>query len=359
MFNSRRMTNILLAFIAMLMSIILLKLAEDVVLPLVLACFLSMMLHPVLKWMNRRLPFAVSLILILLVISVFMIIDTMMFVVQLNDIVNKISTTYLPLLKTKFDVLSKSLDGYGVHLTWEQLGTKDGIQWMFGFLQSGVRSMLSVFGQMFLVILLIVFALMETKEFRYKIAVKISSDSSEAILDTFSSIAKQIQFYALNKTWISVLTGVFTSAIAYMIGIDFAFFWGVLALLLNFIPNVGSIIAVIPPTMLAFVQFPSAGPGLVALISLTVVQTIMGNIVEPKVMGHSLHLSTLVIFLSMIFWGWMWGILGMVLAVPMTVSIKIICEHIDDLKPIAALLGDLSDDPFEPSPEQLEAVENK
>jgi predicted PurR-regulated permease PerM len=149
----------------------------------------------------------------------------------------------------------------------------------------------------------------------------------------------QVRQYLLTKTLISLGTGALTTVILWIFGVDFALFWGFLAFLFNFIPNVGSLMAVVFPVLLAFLQFDTLVQPFLVLALLVGTQSTMGNIIEPKVMAFSLNLSPLVVLVALIFWGWLWGVVGMIIAVPMTAIIKIVFENIEDLQPLARLLG--------------------
>jgi predicted PurR-regulated permease PerM len=126
-----------------------------------------------------------------------------------------------------------------------------------------------------------------------------------------------------------------------IIGVDFPLLWGFLAFLLNFIPNIGSIIAAIPAVLLSLVQIgvPSA---IATAIAFLIINIVIGNIVEPSLMGRNLGLSPLIVFVSLIFWGWLLGTVGMLLATPLTMAIKIIFDNMDETKHIGLMLGDES-----------------
>jgi predicted PurR-regulated permease PerM len=125
-----------------------------------------------------------------------------------------------------------------------------------------------------------------------------------------------------------------------LIGVDFAVTWGAVAFFLNFIPTIGSIVASIPPILLALVQFyPNFWPGLITALVLVTIQLSMGNGIAPKVMGDQLNLSPVVILLSLLFWGWLWGIVGALLSVPIASAIKIVCDNIQTLHPISVMMG--------------------
>jgi predicted PurR-regulated permease PerM len=161
--------------------------------------------------------------------------------------------------------------------------------------------------------------------------------SPEADLHRFARAAREIQKYLGLKTAISALTGLLIGGWVALLGLDFALTWGFLAFLLNFIPNIGSIIAAIPAVLLALVQLGPAQAVLVA-VGFIVVNVVLGNLVEPQLMGRTLGMSTLVIFLSLVFWGWLWGPVGMFLSVPLTMILKISMENSRHLKSVAMML---------------------
>jgi len=185
-----------------------------------------------------------------------------------------------------------------------------------------------------LVLLTVVFILFEAAGFPDKFRAAFGhSESSQR----FTKIRSEIQHYLGIKTVVSLTTGVAIGVAMAILGVDFPILWGGLAFLLNYIPNLGSILAAIPPVLLATVQL---GPSqaLVVAIVFVAVNVVLGNFVEPYFMGRRLGLSTLVVFLSLVFWGWVWGPVGMLLSVPLTMVVKIMLENTEDLRWIAVLL---------------------
>jgi predicted PurR-regulated permease PerM len=146
-----------------------------------------------------------------------------------------------------------------------------------------------------------------------------------------------VQRYLAVKTTVSLVTGAAIAIWTGLVGLDFALVWGLLAFLLNYIPTIGSIIAAAPAVLLATVQL-GLGPALLVGVGFLVVNTVLGNIVEPALMGRAVGLSTLVVFTSLVFWGWVWGPVGMLLSVPLTMIVKIFLENSDELRWIAVLL---------------------
>lgn len=154
-----------------------------------------------------------------------------------------------------------------------------------------------------------------------------------------SSIVRNVHRYILIKTVVSVSTGILVYIVLQSLGLEFAETWALLAVFLNFIPNIGSIIATAIPALVAVVQFDDWTSVMIVLFTIGVIQFSVGNLIEPMLMGRSLNLSPFVIILSLTFWGAIWGIVGMFLAVPIMVMVMIVCSHVPSLHPIAVLLS--------------------
>jgi predicted PurR-regulated permease PerM len=148
----------------------------------------------------------------------------------------------------------------------------------------------------------------------------------------------RLQHYLLLKTVISLMVGVASGVLAWAVGVDFALFWGFLAFLLHYIPNIGAFLAGVPACLLALLQLGPAR-ALVLALGFLVINTVFGNLLEPAVMGRGLRLSPLVVFLALVIWGSIWGALGMILSVPLTVALRIVFESIESTRWLAALLG--------------------
>jgi predicted PurR-regulated permease PerM len=191
-------------------------------------------------------------------------------------------------------------------------------------------------GNTFLTFLIILFTLTELKSFPVK-AKAILSGSDESI-SYFSTILKNIRHYLGIKTLVCLSTGILIYIAMLIIGVDYPLLWALIAGLMNYIPNIGSIIAAVPAVLMALVQF-GLGGALWTLGSFLLVNNILGNFIEPKIMGKGLGLSTLVVFLSLLFWGFILGTMGMFLSVPLTMTIKIILEQNERTRWIAILLG--------------------
>jgi len=202
-----------------------------------------------------------------------------------------------------------------------------------GSVFSGFSSMLS---NSLIIILIFVFMLMEVSSFKNKLAI-ISPSSLGSVDKVVSSLKK----YFGIKTLTSLATGILISVGLAILGVDFPILWGALAFLLNFIPNIGSIIAAVPAVLLAFLQLP-IGYGIGTIVLFFSVNFFIGSIAEPRLMGKSLGLSSFVVFVSLIIWGWILGTVGMLIATPLTITLKIIFDSSEETHNIGILLGDSS-----------------
>ena len=195
----------------------------------------------------------------------------------------------------------------------------------------------SLFANFFLIIFTVIFLLLEASTMPRKLQLVLAG--SHADPDYFKRFTFSVQRYLGIKTIISLVTGALAGSLCALVGLDFPVLWGLLAFLFNYVPTIGSLIAAIPPIVLALVQF---GPVQSAVIGVgyLVLNVTIGGLLEPRIMGRGLGLSTLVVFLSLVFWGWVLGPVGMLLSVPLTMTAKIALESGERTAPIAILLGE-------------------
>lgn len=184
-----------------------------------------------------------------------------------------------------------------------------------------------------------VFILLESKSFRWKLAL-ITGGEKSTFFNVFEQIQHDIKSYFKIKTITSLSVALLSAMIMYFFDLDFLMFWAFIIFLLNYIPNIGSIIAVCFPVLFSLVQFESMYATTIFLILMTIAQVFIGNLVEPRLMGNKLNLSPLVILVSLIFWGTLWGPIGMLLSVPIMVMVNIVLAHIEATRPIAILLSE-------------------
>ncbi len=158
-------------------------------------------------------------------------------------------------------------------------------------------------------------------------------------VEKFQNIRSSLSAYMGIKFVISALTGIFAGLLCYFFGLKFALFFGFLTFLLNFIPSIGSIIATVPPVLMGFIQFDSSWRTITLLSVLIVIQFTIGNIIEPFVMGNKMRLNTVTVLFGLVFWGFIWGIPGMIASVPMMMIMKLVCEESESLSIVARVMS--------------------
>lgn len=207
---------------------------------------------------------------------------------------------------------------------------------IFDVVTSTLRTIASLMTMILLVFLIMIFILFEASSMPKKLQLAMGWDASD--LNRMTRVKTEMQHYLGIKSLISLVTGSVVFLWVLWMGIDNPLLWGLIAFFLNYIPSLGSILASIPAMALALVQ---VGPGHAILVGLgyLAINLVFGNFVEPHLMGRQLGMSTLVVFISLLFWGWVWGPVGMLLAVPLTMNLKIFLEHTEDFRWLAQLIS--------------------
>jgi AI-2 transport protein TqsA len=190
-----------------------------------------------------------------------------------------------------------------------------------------------------LTVVFLVLGLIEADDFRAKVREGWAGAEGEKILWAVDEIGRKFRRYLLVRTFVSVLTGVLTWGFALLVGLQFATLWGLLAFVLNYIPFIGSVIAVIPPVLFAIAQFQSWQAALLVLGGLGAIQFTIGNYIDPRLEGRALAISPLVVVVSIFFWALVWGVPGAFIGVPMTIALITFCEPFERTRWIAHLLG--------------------
>lgn len=313
-----------------------LKAASPIIVLVLVSAFFSMLAGPAVLWLGRkRVPVAAA---VALVIAAFLGLATLTGVVvgaSINDFIRAVPG-YRARLDLQRAELVAWLRGRGVQvpaIEWLNVIEPGAVIGLAGQLFAALGGLV---GNVLLVVLIVAFVLLEVPWFPDKFRAAIGS--SAAAMARAREILGNVERYVLLKTVLSLATGAGVAIWVALVGLDFALLWGLLAFLLNFIPNIGSVVAAVPALALALVQL---GPGktLLVLAGYVVVNFIFGNILEPRWMGRSLGLSTTVVFLSVLAWGWILGTVGMFLAVPLTVALRIVLANNESTRWLAVLLG--------------------
>ena len=312
------------------------KSASMIIVPFVLAAFIAIICNPLLQFFGRyRIPRGIAIILVILMMVGIGISLGSLVGQSLNDF-SKQLPEYKEKLQTEFVWLVDIAAGYNIIVNKEQLLAMFNPGKIVDLATGMLTGLGGVMANLFLIILTVVFMLFEGPTLGHKIHMAL--DDPDSKMQQINRFLNSINSYLAIKTLVSVGTGVFASFLLWILNVDYFVLWGVIAFMLNYIPNIGSMIAAIPPMLLALVTQGPLSAGLVGA-GYMVINTVMGNIVEPKFMGKGLGLSTLVVFLSLIFWGWLLGAVGMLLSVPLTMIVKIGLETSQEGRWLAILLG--------------------
>ncbi|NOY49029.1 MAG: AI-2E family transporter [Chlorobi bacterium] len=311
-----------------------LKTASNLVTIVLVALFLtSISLSPFLWLRKKNIPGILAIIIVITIIFVILYLFGFLLTKSLDGFTGKLPF-YEEKLLTYWDGLYSFLFRNG--LIDDKFNIRNILQSadIIGSSKSFVASLPSIVGDPFLVFFIFIFMMLEVKSFGKKMRI-ISSDSMKG----FDKIIKNIRIYFGIKTITSFATGLIVYVALSIIGVDFALLWGLLAFILNFIPSIGSIIAAIPAVILAFIQL-GFFEGVITAIVYLVVNSLIGSIIEPPLMGRNLGLSPLIVFISLLFWGYILGPVGMLIAAPLTMILKIIFDSREQTKIIGILLGD-------------------
>ena len=310
------------------------QVASPILVPFLVAAFLAVICMPLMRWLQHyRVPAGVAVVIVVLAIIGVLTLVGIFVGGQIAEF-----TARLPFYEQQ---LNDKLTGIASLFEQEVsiTGLFNQIQPAspMGLVANLFSGLQGLFANFFLIIFTVIFLLLEASSFPEKLQLVLTSSRGDP--EYFTRFTSGVQRYLGIKTVVSLVTGVAAGVLTAAFGLDFPFLWGLLAFLFNYVPTIGSLIAAIPALALALVQF---GFGQAAMIGLGyfVINIAMGGVIEPRVIGRGLGLSTLVVFLSLVFWGWIFGPVGMLLAVPLTMTAKIALESSTRTAPIAVLLGE-------------------
>ena len=328
--------GLLMSLAALIVVVAGLKAASTLVVPLLMALFLAVICSPPLhKLQSRGVPSGLALLIVLL--GIIVVATGLLFFV--GNSVNQFTDNlpfYQQQLQERLAGLVAWLGGFGLKIDFKTVSSyfdAAKAMRMVGGLVAGLGSVLT---SAVFILLTVIFMLAEAAGFPTKLRAAFAG--REDSLPNMGAIAQSLERYTALKTLVSLLTGVAVAVWLSLQGVDYPVLWGLLAFLFNFVPNIGSIIAAVPAVVLAFIQIGGSA-ALVTTLGYVLINGVVGNFIEPKLMGQRMGLSTLVVFLSLVFWGWVLGPVGMVLSVPLTMTLKIVLQGREDTRWVAILLG--------------------
>lgn len=330
-----------------------LRFASAILLPAALALFLAVLSLPVMLWLRKHgVPSGLAVL------------GTVMFNVAVVGLLILVASQSVSEFQSRIGVYARELnelytamvqgieDRTGVavstYITTDLIDPAAVVDFARGAVGRGLQFL----GNTFLVFLVMAFMLAEATVFPAKF--RYITGDGEAGGGRLTKVVAEVQTYLGIKTVVSLATGLVIGAWAWVLNLDFPVLLGLVAFMLNYVPTVGSIIAAVPALLLSAILVGTVGHALLVGLGYVVVNTLFGNILEPNLMGRRLGMSTLVVVLSLLFWYWVWGPIGALLAVPLTVVVKIWLENTPDLRWVAILLDKSPPVPVEaPDPETV------
>jgi len=331
-----------MVFISCIFAVGVLKITSSVILPFTIALLLAFVMYPMVRTLDKfHFPRFFTVFLVIIIMAAGLYIFGMVLFTS-GRAVFSLFPKYEKRL-TEIYVWAANVFGlsYNKDLSffenlWAQLGIRT---WIRDFTFSFSNFFYLFLKNAVMVVLFVVFLLVEASYFNEKLETAFEQRSGR-IKQMGHDLMNQVTRYLAAKFFISLANGLLFALVLHLVGLEFAVVWGLVQFVLNFIPTLGSIAAGFAISLFALIQFwPDPAPVIMVLVFILAGNIILGNILDPKIIGEHLGISPLMVLVSLVIWGWIWGFAGMVVAVPMTVIVKIICENIPFLEPVSILMG--------------------
>ncbi len=344
--QSSSLTRFLVATAAIVVILAGIKLSVEIVIPFLLSLFIAIICSPIIKFMtDRKIPLwlAITLLFILFVLAFFFLAGL------INSTVREFTASipqYKVLLAERITTVVQLAQQWNLPITIsrEQILEQFDPSIIMNFVSRLLLSFSGVVTNIFVLLLVVVFMLFEAPTAKHKLAVALRGNKDiQAEENQINRVLQGVISYLGVKTIVSLLTGICIWILLEIAGVQYAVLWATLSFLLNYIPNIGSIIAGVPIVVQAFL-LNGFSIGIGVSVGVIAINMVIGNILEPRMMGRTLGLSTLVVFLSLLFWGWLLGTVGMLLSVPLTMALKIALESSPRTIRYAGLLGDVPEE---------------
>jgi predicted PurR-regulated permease PerM len=330
----------LLLVIVVIMLGAVFKAAGNVLLPLIISIFLSFIVAPFINFLDKvHVPRVVAITIVVLFLFGIIFLIFLFFQTSVNSLIIEYPK-YADRFRSILEEISLKMENrFGLSST-ELLGPINWSSALRGYLIRLSGNLMNFVSRILIIMIFLIFLLLEKPYFKKKLHLAFEEPTGKKIGEMLDHINHQVARYLTLKFFISLGTGIAVWFSLSLIGMDFAIVWGALAFLLNFIPSIGSSVHMIVTILMGFIQFyPMPGKIAAVAVSMIAIQSVIGQFLDPKLQGHRLNLSPFVILFSLVFWGWIWGIVGMFLAVPITVIIQIVCQNIPSLRFIAVFIS--------------------
>lgn len=311
------------------------RLTATFMVPLVVAILLSFILNPLVQWMNRHsVPTVLTLLAVFVVLVIFGLLIGLVLYSSILSLIRQ-----WPNYQERFTQLLADAALF-LQLPEDVLTQLNALERISQSVVSISGNFVGFLGRFVLVVIFLMFILAERRFFRERLLAAFPTARNDRLSELFADINRQVARYLSVKFLMSFPTAVSVGILFSVIGVDFAFIWAVLTFLFNWIPSLGSITIGVLSTVFVVIQFaPQWNLVLYGAAAMIVPQLLIGNGLDPKAIGDSLNLSPVVVIFSLLLWGWLWGIAGLFLAVPLTVAMKILFENVPGLEFIATLMG--------------------
>lgn len=333
--------------------------AGEIIVPFLMSLFIAIICSPIIKFMTaRRIPHGVAITLLF-----FFIVLLFFFLFGLiNSSVREFAQSipqYRILLSERLNDVLALAQKWDIPLSIQRDAVLEKLDpsSIMNFVSRLLLNFSNVVSNAFVLILVVIFMLLEAPTAKHKFVLALSNDALNSREQHLDRILQGVIRYLGVKTLVSSLTGFCVWVLLEMAGVQYAVLWATLSFLFNYIPNIGSIIAAIPIILQALL-LNGFSTGFGVAIGVLSINVVIGNILEPKMMGRTLGLSTLVVFLSLLFWGWLLGTVGMLLSVPLTMALKIALESSPNTLRYAALLGDVPEENLKNTSEEKSEQKN-
>ena len=338
----RNIRNILLILLIVVVFVVLKELSQ-LLLPLALAGLVTLLNLPLVGFLSRRrLPRPlITLLVAIITIGVLWLVLTMIggTVQQIISDRNFLATQFTRKIDASIAWLGETIPGLEVEFLRTQVNTVLSPSSIAGLI-GGVLGTLGNLGSSSLIFLIYyVILLSGAAGYQAYIEYVAGADESGSTRQLWTQTEESISAYMGIKSLISLATGLFAGLVCWIFGLEYALFWGFLGFVLNFIPSIGSILATALPVFMAIIQFNSVGLIVALGIMLGLSQFLIGSVIDPMIMGNRLRLNTVTVIFGLMFWGYIWGIPGMLLSVPLMVVMRLLLERSEDLSIMARIMG--------------------
>lgn len=328
-------TRFLFVMAAFVIVVAGMRAAEAILVPFLLSLFIAVICTPPLLWLKKKgIPNGLAMLIVIVIIVVFGSLVGTIAGGAISDFRGDLPIYQMRLADLTTELFTK-LESMGVSVDISQLREHFKPSVALSMAGNTLAQLGNIMTNAFLILLTVVFILAEEVGFTEKIKVFKNSDKTVHAVEQFTSGVNQ---YVAIKTLMSLLTGIVISLWLWFLEVEYVVLWGMMAFLLNFVPTLGSVIAAVPAVLLALVQL-GVGDAVLVGLGYLAVNFGVGNILEPRVMGRGLNLSALVVFLSLVFWGWVLGPIGMLLSIPLTMTLKIAFESFEETSWLGVVLG--------------------